>query len=239
MASTLVSSDKAGILTIDKKEAVEFLLKEYEMFHELRRDLIQLQEARLNVYLTAVGGSIAALGVSTQIKQEILDTFPHLIPFIGSMLAICLFIFGLITFFRLIERGIEIVIVSRAINRIRCYFSESEVKSYILFPICDKEPEFASIGLLKGGYALMIGLPQIVALFNGLIVALASSIFIRWISMQPTEVIWGVGFFFFVLTIGLHNIYYHKRIKQIDGNFNAVLEKWKIKTNEIAGELLS
>src|SRR5215210_7866028 len=99
-----------------------FLLTEYGMLMEMRRDALNLQERRLNAFLVISGGAVAALGLAAQVKNEAVLTYQYLLPFVLGIMTFSIFLFGRITFERMILRAAEINIISKAMQSIREYY---------------------------------------------------------------------------------------------------------------------
>jgi hypothetical protein len=104
----------------------QFMLKEYDLLRDLRNDLIKTQESRITVYLTVVGASVTALGLSETLQKGLGVTLLALFPFVSALLALCILLLGVITFVRMVERAIETVIAIRGLHRIRLYFGKRD-----------------------------------------------------------------------------------------------------------------
>jgi len=110
-------------LKLDHPLPENFLLLEYEALWEQRRESTNSQETRLNTYLVVVGGVISLFGAVIQ-AQELMNKFAYLLPFVACAIFLCVIIFGVITFERMIIRSAEIVFMSLAMEKIRQYFCD-------------------------------------------------------------------------------------------------------------------
>jgi Flp pilus assembly protein TadB len=122
----------------------------------------------------------------------------------------------------MIERQLEVVVVTRGLNLIRSYFIEKEplLEKYLVFASrTSNDPSFASVGYISGRRALLIGLPQIVALFNSFMCAVFSSVIIRFLSSEPTLWAIAVGITCFAVVWRMQYSYYRKRTDQMEQKF--------------------
>jgi hypothetical protein len=213
-------------------ELGQFLLKEYEFLRDLRNDLIKTQESRITVYMALVGASVTALGLSATMSDKFGKDLIGVFPFVSSLLGFCILLLGSITFVRMIERAIETVIAIRGINRIRMYF----VKKYrgidqhlIMARLGPNEPLFWQTGLLTKKWAIMVGLPQIVAILNGFTAAVFVRVAVGRLanlpgSTPPPTWIWFVGGFTFVITLLLQNWWFWDRINRMPLEYDVPVE---------------
>ncbi len=161
MATQEIAADES-----DKQES-EFMLAEYSTLRELRLSLDSLGENRVNFYMAAISGSIVGLALINQ-----LSTYPDIVYFIDGTIIVALFLFGLITFARMVERNVRIISYTRGMNRIRRYFADKHpnIQPYLWLPITDDVPSFnyKSINLQKRKLSLS-GLTPMVGVINSII----------------------------------------------------------------------
>jgi hypothetical protein len=200
------------------KEAADFMLKEYDLLRDWRNDLVKTQESRVTVYLTVVAASVTALGLSISAKREFGADILALFPFVSALLALCILCVGIITFVRLVERSIETVIAIRGLNRIRAYFTSRypEIAAHlILASFRPNDPSFWQAGLIEGPKGVFVALPQIVAIFNGFVVAVA----IRVAAGAPSIWVWLYGGAGFIVSLLLQNWWFRHRLRQVEERY--------------------
>ena len=202
------------------------------MLWEWRKDLLGLQEHRLNAYLAIVGGTFVALGFLTTYLPAVFKEYPFLLWIALVGLASTYIWMGWITFIRTVERGVELVFTTRAMNMIRGWFVQYgvDLKSAVLYPTDPSVPHFASLGFLEPHAARRNGLPTIVAIINSLMLTITLAIVGRVIGEKTLEamevapdtarLIAGVTALVFAVIIFLfayryHATYYRRRIEQL------------------------
>lgn len=170
-----------------ENRSLDFMLAEYETLRSVRSGLMSLGESRANIFLLTVSGGLAGLAIlyGSSGWEEIAA------PIIGVVLA-GLFLLGLITFARSIERNIGIKVYARGMNRIRQYFVQlyPNLSDYLILPVSDDRPAFKSMGWLpKGGRFL--GLSSMVAVINSIVASVAVLGFCKgscWITDQASYI---------------------------------------------------
>jgi hypothetical protein len=102
---------------LSPNEGVEFLLREFEALNTLHIDAKEIGEKRLNFFVTltlAFGSFLIA------VRQFLpADAYAWLLLF-GLVIIICL---GIVTFRKMIQRRVLIIICRRRLNRIRAWFA--------------------------------------------------------------------------------------------------------------------
>jgi len=217
------------LVEVGEAEAIQFMLKEYDFLRDLRNDLIRTQESRITVYLTVVAASVTALGLSVSMQEKFGKDLFAIFPFISGLLALCVLLLGVITFVRMVERAIETIVAIRGINRIRLFFTqrcEDLDKHLILARLGPNEPAFWQTGALRSKSAIMVGLPQIVAILNSFVVAVAVRViaggFARPLAVQ-TIPLWVavLGTFVFIMVLSVQNYWFWARLKRMTSEFDA------------------
>lgn len=105
---------------MDDDEAIagakEFLLQEYQSLYALHQDAKAVGDTRLNFFVTFV----AAVSTATITMQSFIS--PELRTWLIGGIAIILIIVGLITYRKMLQRRVAIVIYRRRLSRIRAWF---------------------------------------------------------------------------------------------------------------------
>lgn len=164
-----------------KDHSMQFLLREYQTLWEWRRKLLELQESRVTVFMTTIGATFLALGFVALNVSPYFSEYPYVIVGFCLLFAVSYWRMGWITFVRAVERGVEAVFATRAMNAIRGYFVQYDptLAAILLYPLTNDVPHFASFGFLEPKKAMKMGLPQVVAIVNNLIATTAVALAVR------------------------------------------------------------
>jgi len=197
---------------VEQEEIADFMLVEYATLRVFRQDLLTLGENRLNFFLAAVSGAIVGLALLNQIPGH-----EEMVSSVSGIIIMSLLFIGLITFARMIERSIGVVIYTRGINCIRRWFAEQSpsIKEYLVLPMSDEEPTFRATGFLSKGTS-SLGLPEVVAVVNSSIAGIGAAILageslglqIGWVCVLGGSV--------FLVALLLQNIYHVVRTREAE-----------------------
>lgn len=180
--------------------SVEILLAEHQRLSTLYLHNVEMGEKRTTSYLTLVSiGSAIVVGMSQ--RKEAQD----FLIWASFGLVTGAFIFGLLTFQRLLERRIRAIEYLRAINRIHRFFVliDPTIRDYFYWSAYDDVPTF----LVRG--TTMAGLRDLVSFFNSLFagVVVGGIILIKWPDTYKTA-------FASLLTIFLVVLLFHLRYEK-------------------------
>jgi len=144
-------------------KVVDFMLAEYELLRQVRAADIAQGDTRTNLFLGLVSGAVALLAVTSQISKD-----PKSLSIISVIILTALFLLGLMTYIRLVERIIIVTFYTRGMNRIRRFFSELDpsINKFLILPTRDNTPKYFRDEAKK-----RIGLRGIVAVLNSIIAA--------------------------------------------------------------------
>lgn len=140
------------------KTSEDILLVEHQRLSTLYLNNVEMGEKRTTLYLTVVSlGSGVLAGMS-----KLTDT--EFVEWTSFGLVIGIFILGLLTYQRLLERRIRAIEYLRAINRIHRFFvlKDATIKDYFYWSASDDVPTFLARS------TQLTGLRDIVACFNSL-----------------------------------------------------------------------
>lgn len=148
------------------KQDTEFMLAEYEMIKELRRDVISLGESRVNIFLAGLSGSAIGLTLINQIPGNNIIIFV-----IDTIILLGLILWGQFVLFRTVEVNISGTIYTRGLNRIRHYFVKKspELINYLILSVHDDFPSLRFLNLKVGG-----NLSSVVALINSVLISISA-----------------------------------------------------------------
>ena len=162
--------------------SVDFLLAEYAMLRDLRQDTISHGESRLNFFLATVSGALVGIPLINQVSVD-----KDIILFVNSTIIIGLFILGLITFGRLVQRSVRVIIYTRGLNRIRRYFVDQglAIQKYLILSINDDHPAFEQTGDLPKA-ATLLDVTAPVAAINSVIASVGLVLLLKAFTILPT-----------------------------------------------------
>jgi hypothetical protein len=213
-----------SIPPLTDKQTVDFMLAEYSTLRESRHRLESVGENRVNFFLAIVSGAIVGLGLVNQLPGP-----TDIIYFVNIAIFISIFLLGLITFARMVERSINDIQYARAMNRIRRYFVDrnTTIEKYLWFPITDDKPSLHfSVFNFKTRRLSMIGLAPMIAIVNSMIALLGLSLLARVV--WNLQIGWSliIGIIAFVIVISAQFSYQASRIKaknkEIDVHFPSI-----------------
>jgi hypothetical protein len=148
--------------------SVEILLAEHQRLSALYLHNADMGEKRTTAYLTLLSiGTALLVGLAQERFQKEFKTDLLLQMSLGFVIGV--FIFGVITFRRLLERRIRAIEYLRAINRIHKFFvlKDPTIRDYFYWSACDDVPTFIARG------AVLTGLRDVVAFFNSIFLGVA------------------------------------------------------------------
>jgi hypothetical protein len=153
-----------------ESEILQILITEHTNLQAVRSATIFEANGRTNLYLGTVSSVVVALafiGQATEMSQAFLVFSLILLP---SLLFI-----GVVTFVRVYQTGIEDMVASRGINRIRHYYTEiaPHVKSYfILSTHDDMQGMLRNMGAQSSGWwQLFVSTHGLVSVINSILAA--------------------------------------------------------------------
>jgi hypothetical protein len=179
-------------------QATTFLLAEHARLCELYLSTRETAERRVTLFLTL---TTTIVGVSVALSQLGLPTVQLLELALAS--AVGIFLLGVITFHRLLERSMQGTEYLRAINRIHHYFVERapEIEPYLFWAAYDNVPRYDSRGV--GGAETRELILLIDCVFFGVAIALLVTIF------DVQLIVWGIvaGIIAFAVAFVAHQEY--------------------------------
>lgn len=126
---------------------VRFMLSEMERTSKRWAHADQMAESRLNVLVTITSGASGILLLLSQLKTAVSDFLA-----VALVVFAAVWLLGLITFIRILERDLTVVGYIRAINRARRFFVDNapSIQKYLAFPAVDSEPKYTRLGARVG-----------------------------------------------------------------------------------------
>jgi hypothetical protein len=202
---------KDSIETKPVKTSEDILLAEHQRLSSLYLNNVEMGEKRTTLYLTLVSfgsGVLAAITKLAPFDKEF-------VKWASFGLVIGIFLLGLLTYQRLLERRIRAIEYLRAINRIHRFFvlQDATIKDYFYWSASDDVPTFLARS------TQLTGLRDIVGCFNSLFAGVGTGGLIKITGMAVTYRS-AVGFGLVVTTVMvvLHLIYERKVLGKIERN---------------------
>lgn len=188
-------------------KSVEILLMEHQRLSTLYLHNAEMGEKRTTAYLTLVSiGTALLVGIS---QKGVTDGF---LLWSSFGLVTGAFLFGVLTFQRLLERRVRAIEYLRAINRIHRFFvlKDPTIRDYFYWSAYDDVPPFMARG------TTMAGLRDLVAAFNSLFagVAIGGIILIRQPNAYTTAIT--TGLIVFAVVLFLHHLYEKQILGRIE-----------------------
>ena len=184
--------------TDHSSQATTFLLAEHERLSELYLSTRETAERRVTLYLTL---TTSIVGVSVALWQLGMPQLQVLEMLLAASVGI--FLLGVITFHRLLERGMQGTEYLRAINRIHHYFVEHapEIEPYLFWSPTDDNPRYDARGV--GGAETR----EVIQLADCLFIAIAAALTALLIAPNQTLVAFGVAAALFMISFAAHRWY--------------------------------
>jgi hypothetical protein len=170
---------------LEKSDSLEFLYKEFEFLHKMRDNATKQSESRVSYFFVIISGLIAILSWYFGDKS-----FQTVLPIIPIAILAFFLIFGLVSYWRLVFAHINIIIYTRAINRIRGFMNENSIifpiKKALLLPVTDETPEFGGFGFKHmKGKVYFLGLTGLMGFMNsGIFTVIIAIICLQYINIS-------------------------------------------------------
>jgi len=145
---------------------VQFMTTEHFTLVSARSSSVAETNGRATIYLATLSSSIVALALVAQLSKIGVMFFVF-----AFVLLPMVFFLGLVTSERILQLGIEYVIYSRSINRIRGYYAETtpEIAKYYVMPATD-DTTATMRGLgIAGRWRFVITMAGSIATINSLV----------------------------------------------------------------------
>lgn len=192
-----------------------FMINEYNAMQKFRELIIGQVDQRVNTYLRLISATIAIIPAFSFLLIKNNKNIDYMLLCIACILiSMLLFLFGLLTFYRVIEGHISIIVYTRSINRLRRYFylCDRSIGNFLSMPINDDLPEFGTYGfssvktIKMGATSLVISLNVLNCLFYfGLMI---------WFVSMWFHISMGVYVIFSIIAI-LLSLGYMKKLRKI------------------------
>jgi hypothetical protein len=151
---------------------MQALGNQYGRLQAARGGTIAESSSRTSVYLTTLTGAVVALSFVAQ-ASKFGDPF---FVFALAVLPVLVFL-GTVTYYRLLQSGVEDVIYARSMSRIQKFFSEIDLAHADLFNATTVDfVGLASLGLFKLRWQQFLSAAAIVAIVNAVVAGVFISV---------------------------------------------------------------
>jgi hypothetical protein len=204
----------------DRQQLLTALTTEHFGLAGARAQATGESSARASLYISAVSSTLVALGFIGQIT-EVGDTFK-----VFALTALpTLYILGLFTFVRVVENGVEDLMMGRAINRIRNYYLQvagEEARYFMLSGHDDAQGVMRNMGVSLQRRQQYFTTGSMIAVINSVVGGAAIAIAIGTFTSASLGICAGVGGIAAIISLArlmrIENRMYHEL-----GGFSEVL----------------
>lgn len=198
--------------TSNNDKEISFMLEEYATLRELKINLDNKGDNRVNFFLATISGASVALGLLNQLTLPV-----ELLFFLNASVFVGILFLGNITFARMVERHSRNIEYERGMNRVRRYFVDKypSIEKYMFLPLYDDKPRF--------GYTLfdfkekrwgITGLAPLVGIINSIVATVGVVVFARMVLLFPVLWSYGVGLLVFLIMAYSQYRYLVNRMKR-------------------------
>jgi hypothetical protein len=175
-------ADRAAVL-------MQALGNQYGRLQSARGGTIAESSSRMSVYLTSLTGAVVALSFVAQ-ASRFSETF---FVFALAVLPVVFFL-GLVTYYRVLQTGVEDVIYARAMTRIQRFYSEIDPSHADLF----QDTSVDHVGLARlGMFALrwqqFLSGAAVVAIVNSVVGGVFIGLTLAYLLQPPSLIALGIG----------------------------------------------
>jgi len=179
-----------------------FMLAEYQIIANNRAHEIERGQSYVNLFLTIASGTAALLALMSQVASTAFS-------FISIPILLILFLLGIISYIRVVQRDIRITTHSRHMGRIRHFFVEIQpgIQKYL-----PNSPHDDRSYLHKGSE--VIGLKNVVSLINSSVAAIIVFLVINTIAEVRMGTVTAV--IIFIMALMLHEWFAKARYRRAE-----------------------
>ncbi len=156
---------------------LQALATQYGMLQSARGGTISESSSRSSIYLTSLTGSVVGLSFVAQ-ASKFSDTF---IIFALAILPVVFFL-GTVTYYRLLQTGVEDVIYARAMSRIGEYFSNIDPTRAGMFHASSiDQVGLAKLGLFKLRWQQFLSAAASIAIINSIVAGVVIALIVAYV----------------------------------------------------------
>jgi hypothetical protein len=215
----------------DDAQMLQILINEHTNLQAIRSGTIFESSGRTNLFLGALSSSIVALAFIGQMSEMGSAFFLFALILLPSLLFL-----GIVTFVRVYQTGIEDMIASRGINRIRHYYTEIAPeldKYFILSTHDDMQGMLQNLGAREGGWwQLFVSTHGMVGVLNSILAAVFAGLLAATFLNAAVPVTIIIGLIVFVIAILLHFRYQSHTFDVIDATLKVHFPSEKTAADE-------
>ena len=201
-------------------DLLQIMVTEHTNLQAIRSGTIFEANGRTNVFLGTVSSVVIALAFVGQVT-EMCGAF---LVFALILLPSLLFI-GVVTFIRVDQAGIEDMLASRGINRIRHLYTEIAPRSNKLFILSshdDVKGFLWNMGVEDSPWQLLVSAAGLVSVINGILAAVFVGLVVYAVAQPSIIVCIGAGVAAFVLCVWLSYRYQVVHFKAVQSRIKVL-----------------
>lgn len=186
----------------------EFMLNEYNAMKDFRELIVHEVAERVTLYLKMVSTAVTAIPAFSFLVVNSNQSINY-VYFCILLIAVTalLWIFGILSFYRVIEGHISIIRYTRAINRARRYFFDKykAIRPYISMPVIDSVPSFGTYGF-SNVKTINVGATSLLMFLNTLCFLLLEGLVVWCVSMlmSANNLLWILCIAVVIIAAGYH-----------------------------------
>lgn len=148
-----------------RNEFMQALMAEFAMLQGARGSTISESSSRSSLYMTSLSGATVALALVAQ-ASKFGQTF---FIFALAILPVVFFL-GVVTYYRLLQSGVEDTIYARAISKIRAYYSQIDpTHAEFFYEASVDRVGLTSLGLFRLRWQQFLSAAAMIAMVNAVV----------------------------------------------------------------------
>lgn len=211
--ATTANEDEAEQLNIQRM--AQFLSTEHFTLQGARSGTISEANGRSSGFLTAVSGSLVALGFIAQISG-----LGEIFTYFALILFPALLFLGISTYVRLVQLAIADALYTQAINRIRHFYTDMapQVADYLSFPHYDDAESLRSAMMIsESRWQPFFSSSGQISVINSIIAGVFSAMLVNVLWPLSTLAVIGVGLAGLAIALVLHTRYSRQQQDRVRG----------------------
>jgi hypothetical protein len=162
---------------------------EYGMLQSARGATISESSSRSSLFLTTLSGAVVGLSFVAQASHFGATFFVFALAIMPVV-----FFLGVVTYYRVLQTGVEDVIYARAISKIRTFYSEIDPTRASFFRASSVDQVgLASLGLFKLWWQQFLSAAATVAIVNSVVGGVFIALTVSYLLRPPPVAAIGVG----------------------------------------------
>ena len=184
MVTGTADAERTGLL-------MQALGNQYGMLQSARGSTIAESSSRSSLYLTTLSGAVVGLSFVAQASR-----FGQAFLIFAVAILPVVFFLGVVTYYRVLQTGVEDVIYARAMSRIQKFFAEIDPAHADLFGASTVDQVgLARMGLFRLRWQQFLSSAAMVAIVNSVVAGVLVAVMVAYVAGPPPLADVGVGAF--------------------------------------------